>query len=207
MNNRPDTTACCIDIERGVSAQRENLKSHGTDNVRPRSSFRRASSERRNSLDGISWNRDLEAVCIIPARGARVQQLEPLMKPLYLPSQSPCDVTAKVFIIPAPPEKVDSFMALVQTPPPLRPSSSSPFDVTATAAGAAAASRAGVALAMANSVKHRNRNRGVAHDRGAYSHLCVCDICLFIGTPESVFEDDACSWLSVPSTKSKLLRP
>ncbi|KAJ1477422.1 hypothetical protein T484DRAFT_2023757 [Baffinella frigidus] len=119
-------------------------------NVRHRSSLRRASSDRRHSLTGISWNTDIEAVCIIPARAQ------------------------------------DSFMALVQTPPPLRPSSLSPFDVTATAAGAAAASRAGVKLAMENSFKHRNRR--ASHDRQA-SALESADHSV-------AFEDDACSWLA-----------
>ena len=123
MKNRPDQVACSSILATGApSRRRASLPSLEADNVRQRSSLRRASPERRRSLTGISWNKDIEAVCIIPARA---------------PEQDP-------------------FMALVQCPPLLRPSSASPFDVTATAAGAAAASRAGVKLAMANSFKLRN---------------------------------------------------
>jgi len=107
--------------------QRDSLPRPEHDNVctmqlRQRSSLRRASSERRRSLAGISWEKDIEEVTTISPRV----------------------------------DEQDAFMALVQSPPPLRPSSASPFDVTATAASAAAASRAGVKLAMANSLRLRN---------------------------------------------------
>ncbi|KAJ1472970.1 hypothetical protein T484DRAFT_3646802 [Baffinella frigidus] len=184
MKNRPDPAACWSDFERdSLSERHKSLKRAQSDNVPLPSSLRRTSSERRRSLSGISWNQELEAVCIIPARGQESQEFDSCIlahspPPLRVSSPSPFDATAKVFA--APPQEYDSFMALVQTPPPLRPSSPSPFDVTATAAGAAAASRAGVRLAMANSFKH-------SLESAEHSYA---------------FENDACSWLSAPSAPS-----
>ena len=126
--NRPEPAVSSSDRSDGAPSQhRDSLLSAEAGNVRTmqlrqRSSLRRTSSERRRSLTGISWTKDIEAGSTIPPNT----------------------------------EEWDSFMVLVQTPPPLRPSSASPFDVTATAASAAAASRAGVKLAMANSFKLRN---------------------------------------------------
>jgi hypothetical protein len=145
MKNRPDPAAGWSDIERGTpSRRRASLGRPEADNVntthlRLRSSLRRASPERRNSLTGISWNKDLEAVCTIP--NARAQVLDWSK-----------DIEAACIILGRASDS--DFMARVQTPPPLRPCSPAPFDVTATAAGCAAASRAGVKLAMKNICKN-----------------------------------------------------
>jgi hypothetical protein len=133
--NRPDQAACSSGLAAGApSPRRASLPKPEAGNIGQRSSLRRAFPERRRSLTEISWNKDIEAACIISPRA----------------------------------QGLDSFMALVQSPPPLRPSSASPFDVPATAAGAAAASRAGVKLAMANSSNLRNHGEELqAPDIGA----------------------------------------
>jgi hypothetical protein len=145
MKNRPDPAAGWSGLAGGApSRRRVSLPSPEADNVdatqlRQRSALRRASPERRISLAGISWSKDIEATIPAPAQVLKWSK----------------DIDAACIILG---KASDSdFMARVQTAPPLRPCSPAPFDVTATAARCAAASRAGVKLAMENSVKLRNR--------------------------------------------------
>mmetsp|Transcript_46093 Transcript_46093/g.105049 ORF Transcript_46093/g.105049 Transcript_46093/m.105049 type:complete len:191 (-) Transcript_46093:63-635(-) len=138
MKNRPDPAAGWSGLAGSApSRRRVSLPSPEADNVdatqlRQRSALRRASPERRISLAGISWSKDIEATIPAPAQVLKWSK----------------DIDAA---------RDSDFMARVQTAPPLRPCSPAPFDVTATAASCAAASRAGVKLAMENSVKLRNR--------------------------------------------------
>lgn len=86
---------CWRKVACGESSGQSELKSH-EDNVGKRSSIRRTSSDRRKSLNRISWNNHLETVIIIPARTQEFNHFMDLVQtpPLLRPrSPSPFDVT------------------------------------------------------------------------------------------------------------------
>ncbi|KAJ1478780.1 hypothetical protein T484DRAFT_1903987 [Baffinella frigidus] len=85
MKDGPDPAASSSGLGRdSPSRRRASLPSPATDNVRKmckthleqRSSLRRESPERRNSLTGISWSKDIEAVSTIPARAHVLDSFE-----------------------------------------------------------------------------------------------------------------------------------
>ena len=83
MKNRPAPSTPWRDLDDGP---RENIPSPAADNVRqvpPRrgSILRSASPERRRPPTRISWDEDIEAVCIIPARELHVPARPPCSSP------------------------------------------------------------------------------------------------------------------------------